>query len=70
MTYLDRGGSRAPIAVPLLSRLLDWAARRATEAALDHLDDRQRCDIGLAPRGDRTLSRSEVAARIALLALR
>jgi hypothetical protein len=70
MTSLTRTRLRVPLAFPLLASLVDWAARRSTAAALDHLDDRRRIDIGLPPRGDSPIQPSDVAARIAMMAWR
>lgn len=70
MTYLIRRRLRAPFAVPFLDQVLAWNTRRLAEADLNRLDDRLRGDIGLPPRGNTSLPKSEIAARIALLALR
>ncbi|WP_137112632.1 DUF1127 domain-containing protein [Rhodobacter sp. SY28-1] len=70
MTSLTRTRLRVPLAFPLLDRLADWATRRSTVAAIDHLDDRRRIDIGLPPHGDSPLQPSDVAARIAMMAWR
>jgi hypothetical protein len=44
--------------------------QRDANAAVAHLDDRLRADVGLPPIGGLLLMRDEAAARIAMLALR
>lgn len=70
MTYSMTAHKRQIRAMRLLSVLDDWLRRRATEAALDHLDNRQRGDIGWPPRVERPESRHEAATRIAMMTWR
>jgi hypothetical protein len=68
MTYSMTAHKRQVRTVRFLSVLHDWIGRRATETAIERLDNRQRRDIGWPTRVERPESRLEAATRIAMLA--
>lgn len=70
MTYSMTAHKRQVRTVRFLSVLHDWLRRRATEAAIERLDDRQRRDIGWPTKIERPESRHEAATRIAMMAWR
>ncbi len=56
--------------LPLKDTLSSLCNRHRTASAIAHLDDRLRADVGLPPRGERTLLPHDAAARAAMMAWR
>lgn len=56
--------------VNIWSLIVARLTKRSSASTVEHLDDRMRADVGLPPLGDNSETRSEVAARIAMMAMR
>lgn len=69
-TFTLTTSNRRDISGRTLAVLRAWLRSRATQVALDCLDDQMRRDIGLPTRVDRPLPRHEAAVRIVMMNLR